>query len=144
MTETKEPSKSQPSNTTLEHQMAEQAFHNAKFLLHKLSETEWRLKDLQLEVIRKYAHLSELANSLKYLPIMIGEEETVEDIQREAQFLFESTLSSFAGFKQRFEEREEKLHRHMYAVGQAFYKPVAAQCVCDEQKDGKEQECSNS
>lgn len=140
MPEIEKPSKPQPSNATLEHQMAEQDFHNAKLLLHKLSETEWKLKDLQLEVIRKYAHLSELANSLKYLPTMLGEEETVEDIQRESQFLYESTLSSFAGFKQRFAEREEKLHRHMYVVGQAFYKPVVAQCVCDEQKDGKEQE----
>lgn len=128
------------NDTIPEYQMTEQDFHNAKLLLHKLSETEWKLKDLQLEVIRKYAHLSELANSLKYLPAMNGEEETVEDIQRESQFLFESTLSSFARFNQLFKNQEEKLHRHMYAVSKAFCKPVVVQCVCDEQKDGKEQE----
>lgn len=125
-------------NSIPEYQITEQDYQNAKLILHKLSETEWRLKDLLLEVIRKYAHLSELAYSLKYLPAMEDEQEAADDINREAQFLFESTLSTFAGFTQRFKSQEMKLHRHMYALGQTFRRPVVAQCVCDEQKDGKD------
>lgn len=126
-------------NSIPEYQITEQDYQNAKLILHELGKTQWRLKDLLLEVIRKYAHLSGLANTLKYLPALEDEQETADDIKREAQFLFESTLSTFAGFTQRFKMQEEKLHRHMYTVGQAFRKPVVAQCVCDGQKDGKEQ-----
>ena len=126
-------------NSIPEYQITEQDYQNAKLILRKLGETEWKLKDLLLEVIRKYAHLSELAYTLKYLPAMEAEQEAAGDIQREAQYLFESTLSCFSGFTQRFKRQEEKLHKHMYSVGQAFYKPVVEQRVCDGQKDGKEQ-----
>lgn len=125
-------------NSIPEYQITEQDYQNAKLILNKLGETQWRLKDLLLEAIRKYAHLSELANTLKYLPALEDEQEAADDINREAQFLFESTLSTFAGFTQRFKTQEEKLHKHMYALGQAFRRPVVAQCVCDEQKDGKD------
>lgn len=127
-------------NSIPEYQITEQDYQNAKLILHKLGETEWSLKDLLLEVIRKYAHLSELAYTLKYLPALEDEQEAAGDIQREAQHLFESTLSCFAGFTQRFKIQEEKIHKHLYTVGKAFYKTVVAQCVCEEQEVRKEQQ----
>lgn len=128
------------NDTIPEYQMTEQDFHNAKLLLQKLGNTQWQLRSLQMEVARKFAHLSELAYSLKYLPAMKGEEETLEDIQRESRYLFESNISSLSIFHQLFNDREEKLHKHMYVVGKSFYKTEDVQVVCDGQKDRKEQE----
>lgn len=128
------------NDTIPEYQINEQDYHNAKLLLHKLGETQWQLRGLQMEVARKFAHLSELAYSLKYLPAMKGEEEKLEDIQREARHLFESNISSLLIFHQRFNDQEEKLHRHMYVVGKSFYKTEEVQAVCEAKEADREEQ----
>lgn len=115
-----------------EYQITEQDYRDAMFVLKKIGQTQWELKDLCLQVIRKYAHLSELARTLKWLPAMEDAKEFPETIERESQFCFECELSNFIIYTQLFKKQEEEMHKHLYEVGKKFYKSAVAQCVYEE------------
>lgn len=119
------------NDTIPKYQITEKDCHKAQFVLHEIGQTQWELKNLCLEVIRKYAHLSELAKTIKYLPAMEDANVFPEDIERESRHIYECELSTYAWFTQFFKEREEKMHKHLYEVGKTFYKTEAGECVCE-------------
>lgn len=120
------------NDTIPEYQITEIDYHKANFVLHEIGQTQWELKDLCLQVIRKYAHLSELARTLKWLPAMEDAKEFPETIERESQYRYDGELSNFNIYTQLFKKQEEEMHKHLYEVGKKFYKSAVAQCVCEE------------
>jgi hypothetical protein len=116
-----------------EYQLTKRDFEDARLLLDKLTQTEWEVKDLLLEVIRKYAHMSETARSLQYLPAMKEVEDVVCDIKRESTFAFESEQSSLFIRKDFYERNMGILLKHLYEISKQFRETVTDQCVVEEQ-----------
>lgn len=105
---------------------------DAKLLIHKFEQTEWELKDLLLQVIRKYAHMSEIARSLQYLPAMKEVEGVLDEFRREMTFAYESEQSSFFIRKHYYMEHIEPLRKHMYELSKQFHETATTQAVVEE------------
>ena len=116
-----------------EYKITKRDVEDADLLLRKLDNTEWEIKDLHVQLLRKYAHLSELANSLKYLPAMEEVSETIDDIARESRFRFESEISTFFYFKKFHDERIDPIRKHLYELSLEVKEDVVVQGVmCEE------------
>lgn len=107
-------------------------FEDAKLLIHKFEQTEWELKDLILEVIRKYAHMSETARSLQYLPAMKEVEGALDEFRREMTYAYESEQSNFFIRKHYYMEHIEPLRKHMYELSKQFHETATTQAVVEE------------
>ena len=116
-----------------EYKITKRDVEDADLLLRKLENTEWEIKELVLQVLRKYAHLSETARSLKYLPAMEKVSELVDDIARENTFRFESGMSDFHHSRTFYSERIEPIRKHLWELGQEFKEVAVIQGVmCEE------------
>lgn len=117
----------------MKYEITKRDLEDADLLLRKLEHTQWEIKEAMWPLLRKYAYLSELANSLNYLPAMEEVSETVDDIARESRFRFESEISTFFYFKQFHDERIDPIRKHLYELGKDFREVAVVQgVVCEE------------
>lgn len=114
-----------------EYKITKRDVEDADLLLRKFENTQWEIKELLLQALRKRAHLAELARSLSYLPAMKKIQEKVDDIAREGRFNFENELSSFHFFIKFYNEGIEPIRKHLWELGKDFKEEVVVQCVCE-------------
>lgn len=116
-----------------EYKITKRDVEDADLLLRKLDNTEWEIRDLYLQLLSKYAHMSETARSLKYLPAMEKVSELVDDIARDNKFRFESGVPDFNFYRTYYSERIESIHKHLYELSLEVKEDVVVQGVmCEE------------
>ena len=116
-----------------EYKITKRDVEDADLLLRKLDNTEWEIRDLYLQLLCKYAHMSETARSLKYLPAMEKVSELVDDIGRDNKFRFESGVPDFNFYRKHYSERIESIQKHLYELSLEVKEDVVVQGVmCEE------------